>query len=82
MAHNVVLQLLSSMGIAGLLAYGNHIYASLRCIFRHPVPTNIMLLLSPIALILGSMLDNFVFNIYPMFFYMSVMAIIVKTTKK
>jgi len=82
MAHNLILQLLSAMGIFGILAYAYFLYESVRLVKSTGTVEGLMLSLSPLALLLGSMLDNFAFNVYPMFLYMTVMAIIAKTAKK
>ncbi|MBO7303748.1 MAG: O-antigen ligase family protein [Clostridia bacterium] len=75
-AHNTVLQLLSATGITGLLAYGYYRFTSLRPVFRRPTLMKTMLAMSIAVFLGGSLLDNFVFNIYPTFYYSIALAII------
>lgn len=75
MAHNTFVQLLSSMGIVGLIAYGIYRAHSLVPFVRRPSLAKSMLLL-PILIVLGmSLLDNFVFYVYTIFYYNIVLAI-------
>lgn len=78
MAHNTVLELLSAMGLFGLLAYICYAAAICRPIFCRPTLMKTMLALSLATLMAESMLDNFVFNFYPMFYFSAAAAIIFK----
>ncbi len=82
MAHNTVLELLSATGIIGLLAYLYYVFDASKRVFKRPTFMKTMLALSMLVLIAESMLDNFVFNIYPVFYYSVAMAIIVKSDDK
>ena len=82
MAHNTVLELLSATGIIGLLAYAYYIFDGAKHVLKRPTFMKTMLALSMIVLIAESMLDNFVFNIYPVFYYTVAMAIIVKSNEE
>ncbi len=76
MAHNTPLELLSATGIVGTLAYLYYRVKSLLPAFRRPTLAKTMLTLSVAVTLLGSLLDNFVFNIYPMFFTMVALAML------
>ena len=74
MAHHTPVELLSATGIVGLLAYAFYRYKSLIPFVKKPSLEKSMLLI-PIALTLGmSLLDNFVFYIYTMFYYSILLA--------
>lgn len=76
MAHNTPLELLSATGIVGTLAYGYYRFVSFIPVFKRPTLQKTMLALSLLVTLGGSLLDNFVFNIYPMYFAMVTLAII------
>ena len=76
MAHNTPLELLSATGIVGTLAYGYYRFVSFIPVFKRPTLAKTMLALSLLVTLGGSLLDNFVFNIYPMYFAMVTLAII------
>lgn len=61
MAHNTVIQILSAMGIFGLAAYLCYRVLSLMPLIRKPDSTKLLLTLSMSAMLLGGLLDNFVF---------------------
>lgn len=74
-AHNTLLQLLSAGGIVCFLAYLFYRLASILPFIKKPCLLKTMLGISVLALLVGSLLDNFIFNIYPTF-YMSIALII------
>ena len=82
MAHNTVLELLSATGVVGLLSYGYYRVKSLLPAVCRPSVMKLMLSLSIIVLILESLLDNFVFNIYPMFYYTLVLVALHKAAEE
>ena len=82
MAHNTPLELLSATGIIGTLAYGFYRFVSLVPVFRRPTLEKTMLALSLGVTLFGSLLDNFTFNIYPMYFAMATLAVIHRTTRE
>lgn len=79
-AHNTVLQLLSLGGILALGAYLYYRYKSAEPIFRRPTLTKSMLGMSIAVLLASSLLDNFIFNVYPMFYYTVALVIIHKAS--
>jgi O-antigen ligase len=82
MAHNTVLELLSAMGIFGLFAYAYYRIKSLWLFFEKPSLTKSFLGMSVLVILLESLLDNFVFNVYPMFYIMAAMAIVFKVNNQ
>ncbi len=78
MAHNFVIELLSAMGIVGLLAYAYYAASIFKRALSRPNLLKMMLAFSMALLIVQSLLDNFVFNIYPVFHYTVAAAIICK----
>ncbi len=76
MAHNTVLQLLSATGIVGLLSYLYYRVSSAIMFFKKPSLSKTMLGLSILVMLLGSMLDNFLFNYIPVLYYTVTMAIV------
>lgn len=81
-AHNTVFQLLSATGIVGLLSYAYYRFCSVKPIFRRPNLMKSMMALSIAVLLFGSLLDNFIFNIYPMFHYTVALVIIHKSDRE
>ena len=77
-AHNTFLQLLSASGILGFSAYVYYRYESIKPIFRRPSLKKTLLFMSIGVFLLASMLDNFVFNIYPTFYYTVALALLHK----
>jgi O-antigen ligase len=68
MAHNTVIQLFSSMGIFGFGAYLYYRVCSLKPFFKVPTLEKTMMLMAILTVLLMSLLDNFVFYIYIMFY--------------
>ena len=75
MAHNTVFQLMSGMGVVGLLSYGIYRISSLRAFFVRPELMKTMLGAAMLVLLIESMFDNFIFQIHPVFYYSIAMAI-------
>ena len=81
-AHNTVLQFLSATGSVGLICYGYYRYKSIKPLFHRPSLMKTMMALSIAVLLFGSLLDNFIFNIYPMFYYTVALEIIHKADRE
>ena len=81
-AHNTVLQLLSSLGIVGLLTYAYYRVKTALIFFKKPNVMKTMLGISILTLLFGSLLDNFVFNIYPLLSYNVALAICAHSYKE
>lgn len=82
MAHNTVLELLSATGLVGLLAYGYYRWRSLAPFIKKPSLMKSLLGISVLTLLLESLLDNFVFNVYPMFYAFTALAIAFKSSRE
>lgn len=81
-AHNTVLQLLSATGIVGFAAYAYYRFSTVKPIFKRPSFMKSMMAISIAVLLFGSLLDNFIFNIYPMFHYTMSLVIIHKSDRE
>ena len=81
MMHNTPIQLLASMGIFGFLAYAWHRFLTVRELFIRPSLEKTMLGISCLTVLLGSLLENFVFYVEPMFYFSVVLALIFRMTK-
>ncbi len=79
-AHNTVFQLLSATGMVGFMSYAYYRYTSLKPLFHRPSLKKCMMAMSIAVLLFGSLLDNFIFNIYPMFHYTVALVIIHKAS--
>ncbi len=69
MYHNTFFELLGTCGIFTLLAYGLYRYYTLKVVFYKLNTEKIFFGLIVFALIFSSLFDNFIFHIYPTFFY-------------
>ena len=69
MAHNFILELACAGGIFALFGYFYWLVTLAREILAAKNKDALLLVLSPLSVLLGSLLDNFVFNIYPMFVF-------------
>ena len=81
-AHNTVFQLLSATGIVGIASYAYYRYSSIKPLLKKPSLKKTMMAMSVAVLLFGSLLDNFIFNIYPMFHYSVALVIIHKTSSE
>ncbi len=82
MAHNTVLEILSAMGIVGILAYLWYRAETVLLFLRRPSKMKTMLGISILVFLLGSLLDNFVFNIHPALYYTVALAIVCRSFKE
>ena len=81
-AHNTFLQLMSATGAVGLVCYLCYRFYTLKPVFKRPSLRKTFMALSVVTLLLGSMLDNFVFFIYPTFHYTVALAVIHKAARE
>ena len=79
MAHNTVLQLLYAAGVFGLGGYFYYRIHTLSLVLKRPNIHKSFAAASMSVLILSSLLDNFIFNVYPTFYYSAVLAVAVKS---
>jgi O-antigen ligase len=75
MAHNTVVQLLCASGLFGFFTYIVYRVSTVRILLDRLTPERVLLSLSVSALLLGSLLDNFLFYIVPLFHYSSVLSL-------
>lgn len=80
MVHQTFVQILSAMGIFGLLAYLYYRVASLLPLFKKPSLDMTMLALSVGVLLAESLLDNFIFYFIPIILYSLLMSVIHRDT--
>ena len=77
-AHNTIFQLLSATGLFGFFAYAYYRFKTAVAVVRRPSLKKTMMALGILVILGGSLLDNFVFNIYPMFYYNVLLALIIR----
>ena len=63
--HNTIIQMLASCGILGFLAYAFHRYQTVKLFVSHRTPLSFFLGMSVLTLLLTSLLDIHLFNIFP-----------------
>jgi O-antigen ligase len=78
MMHNTILQLLASSGVVGFAGYMIHRAATVFPFIRKPTLEKTMLGFSILAVLIGSLADNFVFYIPHMLYYPIALAIAFK----
>lgn len=76
MAHNTVLELMSALGVFGVLAYGFYRAVSLIPLFKKPTLGKTTLFIGVFVILLSSLLDNFVFDVYPMLYSIIALSIV------
>lgn len=75
MYHNTIFQLLGTCGILTLLAYCLYRYKTIKVILYKLNDEKIFLGIIIFVLAFSSLLDNFIFHIYPTFFYVIALAL-------
>lgn len=73
--HNTVVQMLASCGTVGMLAYSYHRIDTIILYFKKRTVTNAFIGLSVLTMLLMSLLDCHFFNIGPVFFYSTALAV-------
>lgn len=73
--HNTPIELLAAGGVFALVSYLAYRVKTVLLFVRMPTVVRLFLALSVVALLGTSLLDNHVFNIYPMFFYAAALAL-------
>ena len=73
--HSTIIQLLASCGIVGIGAYAIHRISTVIVIAKRRCAANVTMGLSILALLLTSLLDCHFFNIGPVLFYSTVLAV-------
>ena len=81
MCHNTILQLLSSCGIVGLIAYLIHRTQTVISFFRKITLQRSFIALTILSILVISLFDNHIFNIFPTIIYGALTAIFEKSEK-
>ena len=76
MYHNTVIQFLGATGIVGSLAYAYHRVRTVQKVFARPTVYKTFLAFCVLGLLIFSLLDVLLFNIYPVFYYASMLLFI------
>lgn len=76
MAHNTVFELLSSVGIVGVGAYIAYRISTVRAAIRTRSVEGWLIFLSAISVALMSLLDNYLFQFWPVLYYSAAMAVV------
>ena len=79
MAHCTPLQLLSATGVFGLLAYILYRVASILPVLKKRTLSGAFAFMGASVILIGGLIDNFPFDIYPMFYSLIALAISHKT---
>lgn len=82
MCHNTVFQLMSCCGTIGIIVYIIHRIQTIRSYFKNPTPERTFIALAIVALLLISLFDNHLFNIFPTIIYSSLLAVLSKNEAK
>ena len=67
--HNTIIQLLGTCGLVGLIAYAFHRYQTVKLLISKRSLISLFLGLVIAVLLMTSLLDNHIFNMYPAFYY-------------
>ena len=78
MAHNTLLEILSSTGLVGISAYIFYRVRTIMPLIERPTLGKTMLGFTYLTIVIASMLDVFVFSFYTMFFPMIAMAVVAR----
>ncbi len=77
--HNTVIQLLATCGIFGFLSYAFHRFQTVKLFLSKKSGLSLFLALCLSGLLLTSLLDNHMFNLYPCVYYSLILLIFEKT---
>ena len=81
-SHQTFVELLAATGLFGFLAYLFYRVATIIPFFKRPTLLKTMLGLSMLVLLVESLLDNFLFYIYPLVYYNAALAIVMRDAEK
>ncbi len=82
MAHNTILEILGSMGLVGFAAYLYYRYSMINVFIERPTLAKSMIAIACFVVIAESLLDVFVFAIYPMFYHIAALAVACKLSQR
>lgn len=80
--HNTIIQMLGTCGIIGLGAYLFHRYQTIRLLLLSKKLSTVFVAICIGTMLLGSLLDNHLFNIYPAFIYSIMLVGVEKSIKE
>ena len=75
MAHSTPLQLLSATGVLGLLSYILYRVATVLPVLKKRTLSGVFALICAFVVLIGGLIDNFPFDVYPMFYSLIALAI-------
>lgn len=67
--HNTIIELIATCGVAGLASYAFHRYQTIKLFIGKKNICSLFMMLCTAGLLLTSLFDNHMFNIYPCFYY-------------
>ena len=79
--HNTIIQMLGSCGIVGLFAYCFHRFQTVMLFIKNRSSVSFFMGMSILSLLLTSLLDIHLFNIFPAIFYSVILCIFERDTK-
>lgn len=82
MAHSTFIEILSACGICGLLTYLVHRTQTILSFVKNPCTNRIYLVLIILCILLTSLLDNHLFNIFPTMLYGILVAVLAASEEK
>ena len=82
MCHNTLLELLSASGIVGLIVYLGHRTQTIISFCKNITYERTFIALTILSILLLSLLDNHIFNIFPTIIYSSLIAVLDKSEEK
>ena len=82
MMHNTPIQLIASMGVFGTCAYIYHRIETLKPFYKKPTLAKSMIFISLVTVLFGSMVENFVFYVEPMFYFSVLLALAFRIYKE
>jgi hypothetical protein len=79
--HNTVIQMLASCGALGFLAYAYHRFETVMLFIKHKTPLSFFFGMSIMTLLLSSLLDIHIFNVFPAIFYSVILCVLERDGK-
>ena len=79
--HNTIIQMLASCGALGFIAYGFHRFETVRLFIRNRTPLSFFFGMAVLTLLLTSLLDIHLFNIFPTIFYSVILCVFERNAK-
>lgn len=79
--HNTVIQMLASCGALGFLAYAYHRFETVKLFIKHKTPLSFFFGMSIMTLLLSSLLDIHIFNVFPAIFYSVILCVLERDGK-